>query len=121
MSDRKWLAIAATGQESPELFFIGRAVAIDELRKRLVIAPHFKIPECQRLFYFPGSKCLDPNFKQLLVEATNANQTLLAINHGFAAITRYVIACDLDLRDKLFAKIENHKGIVKIFLARGQF
>ena len=104
MSDRKRLSFAVADQESSELFFIGRAVAIDKLRKWLVISPHLKIPEGQRLFCFAGSIGLDRHFKQLLLEAPNANQTLLAIDYGFAAITRYMIARNLNLSDQLIVK-----------------
>lgn len=110
---RKRASASATFQKDPELFFIGRAETIDELWKRLVIASHFKVLDCQGLLCFSSSISLDHNLKRILLEASNVDQAFLAIDHGFATITRDMITSDLDLAINSSSKSSNIKASSK--------
>src|SRR5450631_2218172 len=117
MRNRKSLPATATLQEGPELFLISRAIAIDELRKRLIVPPHREGLECNRLLRLSRSVSLNNNLKKFLIKASNPNQPALAIDHGLAAITRHMIAPNLKLPNKLIAKIQQHQRVVEIFIA----
>src|ERR1035441_5456476 len=71
----KRLPATATLQESPELFFISRTITIDELRKRLIVPPHFKFLESYGLLRLSRTVGLNSNLEKFLIEASNANQT----------------------------------------------
>jgi hypothetical protein len=66
MRDRKALPLPATLQKRSKLLLIGRAVAIDELRKRLIVAAHFKFSNRDGLLCVSPSVCLDSHFKEFL-------------------------------------------------------
>src|SRR5665213_1461101 len=117
MRYRERLPSAAALQEDPELFLISRTITIDELRKRLIIPPHFKFLESDRLFRLSRPVCLNSDLEKFLIEASNANQTPLAVDHCLAAITGNMITSHLNLADQFIAKIQQHQRIVEIFVA----
>src|ERR1039458_6818960 len=61
----------------------------------------------------------DYDFKRLLVEMANLDLSLFAVNDGFHAIARDVVAAHLHLRDHLAVEPKIEKRVIEVLLAGG--